>query len=329
LRVNRDRDRPGTILRFDLPDGRVAYGRVLEEGVIAVYRGIFGRTDPVPVGSRDYAFITGLDDGDMRRLEIVGMDPAMAPDDDIAPPSAIPPRLPTDRWIIYHRGAMRPSNEEEAVGLEITASWTLDQFVDRILGRRGGVHWGVTPRPAGEAADDAAPQPAGTPPLKGDSARHRLSVVLREAAVCPGVLFTGICPAGGWRAGPFPAAAWPPSAELETSLRAGPGWELPQWRLHVPKWPNQDGFGRAVDATLEAMVARGALVAWVGREGAIVTPDRLFLPEEMSDGVFAALTFDGRRYGRIVLDEPLRGVRDEHLLELRAATHGLAELPPV
>lgn len=326
--MSRKRDRPGTVLRFDLPEDRVAYGRVLEEGVIAVYRGIFGRDDPVPIGSRDYQFITSLDDRDMRRLEIVGMDPATTPIDDVAPPSAIPPHLPTDGWMIYYRGAIRPSTEEEAGGLEVTASWTLDQFVDRILGRRGGVVWDVEPRPSAKQVGDTPAKPATTTPPMGDAAREWLFVALDGKTLVPGVLLAGICPAGGWRPGSFREGAWPPSAELRTSLRSGPGWELPEWRLHVPEWPDQADFERAIGVTLDALVAGGARVAWVGVEDAIVTPGRLFLPEEMSDSVLAALTAHGRHYGRIVLDEPLVGISDEELLELRAATRGLAELPP-
>lgn len=118
------------------------------------------------------------------------------------------------------------------------------------------------------------------------------------------------------------------SAELDTSVLAGPGWEMPEWTLLLPEWPRQADFERAVTVTLEAMVSGGAVVAWVGYETDVVTPDGLFLPKWMSGGVFTALTFDGRRYGRILLDGPLAGISDEELLELRAATNGLAELPP-
>jgi hypothetical protein len=125
-------------VRILLPDGRIAFARVLRDASIAIYRGTWNGDDRPPIGSRDFVFVVGIYDADLLALPVVGSDPASG-DDDWPPPAAIRPILPRDRWKIYERGVIRESSLEEARSLELAAVWHIDQIIDRILGDR---RWG-------------------------------------------------------------------------------------------------------------------------------------------------------------------------------------------
>ena len=75
------RPRPGTVVRIDLPDGHAAFGRVLRDASVAVYRGIYGRADQPPLGSRDFAFVVGIYDRDLSALPVTGFDPGTEDED--------------------------------------------------------------------------------------------------------------------------------------------------------------------------------------------------------------------------------------------------------
>jgi hypothetical protein len=126
------------VVRIALPDGRIAFGRVLRDASIAIYRGIWNGNDRPPIGSRDFAFVVGIYDADLRALPVAGSDPASG-DDDWPPPMAIRPVLSGDHWKIYDRGVMRQSSAEGARSLEPAAVWHIDHIIDRVLGDR---RWG-------------------------------------------------------------------------------------------------------------------------------------------------------------------------------------------
>lgn len=123
------RPHPGTVVRIDLPSGP-AYGRVLRDASIAIYR-LNGDLSSPPIGSRDYEFVVGIYDTDLRRLPVVGFDQP-TDGDDWPPPVAIRPNLPGDSWRIYERGEIRPATSEQAGGLEAAAVWSIDQIADRL-----------------------------------------------------------------------------------------------------------------------------------------------------------------------------------------------------
>ena len=50
------------MVRIALPYGRIAFGRVLRDASIAIYRGTWNGDDRPPIGSRDFVFVVGIYD---------------------------------------------------------------------------------------------------------------------------------------------------------------------------------------------------------------------------------------------------------------------------
>lgn len=121
---------PGTVVRLDLPNGGSAFGRVLRDASIAIYRRDPNSSSP-PIGSRDYEFVVGIYAADLGRLPVVGYDPP-ADGDDWPPPAVVQPMLASDIWQIYERGVLRPASAEQAAGLEQAAVWSTSQITDHL-----------------------------------------------------------------------------------------------------------------------------------------------------------------------------------------------------
>ena len=130
------RPEAGDVVQIALPDGRFAYGRVLRDAALAVYRAISrGPNDP-PTGSRDYQFVVGVDDHALAGLPVVGHDPSANPDDDFPPPFSITDPITGDK-AVYHRGRIRPDADgSRTEGLEPAAVWELEHLISRIEGSR-------------------------------------------------------------------------------------------------------------------------------------------------------------------------------------------------
>src|SRR5439155_860643 len=110
-----------------------AYGKVLKDASIAVYRQLSDEPNKPPIGSRDYQFIVGIYKEDLANLKNVGVDRSKDEEDNWPPPSSIKDPL-NGSWRIYHKGQMRPSTEKEAAHLERAAGWHTHHIVDRIMG---------------------------------------------------------------------------------------------------------------------------------------------------------------------------------------------------
>ena len=83
---------------------------------------------------------------------------------------------------------------------------------------------------------------------------------------------------------------------------------------------------RAVRVTLQAMVDRGARVAWLGAEGVpFCDPPELFSPECMSGGVLGWITDSGEYSCELDPDRPIARAADDTLLKLRLHARGLAD----
>lgn len=70
----------------------------------------------------------------------------------------------------------------------------------------------------------------------------------------------------------------------------GEGWHVCGADLKVSEWPRPDQWNECIRSILQRMMDGDAWVAWCGFEGMFVDPPGLLSPEQMSGGVWAALT---------------------------------------
>jgi hypothetical protein len=127
----------GEVVQFALPDGRFAYGRVLNGGSVAFYRDTTEAPGNPPIGSRDFQFIVGVDRGTITSddVPIVGQDPAKSKHDDWAPNGSIQDPITGKRSLYDSRtGKITPSTPNQTQDLEPVASWAHHHIIDRLMG---------------------------------------------------------------------------------------------------------------------------------------------------------------------------------------------------
>jgi len=127
------RPKVGDVVQIELPNGGYAYGRVLRDASIAIYRQTSQISGRPPVGSRDYQFVVGVYDDVLNSgaCPVVGHDPSRDTDDEWPPPSYIRDPI-SGQASAYHKGIIIPATEEEIIGLERASVWDLDHIVERI-----------------------------------------------------------------------------------------------------------------------------------------------------------------------------------------------------
>lgn len=130
----RKRIKLGDVYAIPLPDGRYAFGRVFDDGGIAIYKYIGNSIEDIP-NQEDYQFIVGvykyvLQSGDW---PIVENRPFINEEDSCPPPQCIIDPI-DGSYSIYYNGEIRDSNKEECEGLEEAAVWADNHIIDRIMG---------------------------------------------------------------------------------------------------------------------------------------------------------------------------------------------------
>jgi len=130
----RPRPKLGSVVQFSLPNGRYAYGRVLNDAAVAFYSVTTDGPGEPPIGSREYQFVVGVDDRTLRgdAVSVVGFDPGVDEADDWPPPQAIWDPL-TGAPKLYVRGEIHRASIDEATGLEEAASWALVHLIPRLM----------------------------------------------------------------------------------------------------------------------------------------------------------------------------------------------------
>ena len=131
---------PGDVCEFDLGDGRYAYGRVLRDASVAVYRSTSSFQRQPPIGERDFAFIVGVYDDvpGSAACPVVGRDPFDDPTDAWPPPHKVVDPI-TQRVRIYHHGEIHEASDPAAAEkLEKATVWDLQHLIDRIRGSLSG-----------------------------------------------------------------------------------------------------------------------------------------------------------------------------------------------
>lgn len=156
-------------------------------------------------------------------------------------------------------------------------------------------------------------------------ARDNLTIFVDGDEV-PGIIVYGVFALGSGRPVDFPAASWISHPEPCSFRLVGNEWEILTWEIPIDAWPTGERWKRAVRVTLQAMVDRGARVAWLGAEGLpFCDPPELFSPECMSGGVLGWLTDAGEYDCDLDPDRPIAYAADDTLLELRHYARGLAD----
>lgn len=125
---------PGDVCAIPLGDGRYAFGRVLRDASIAVYRSTRESRDAPPLGERDFLFTVGVYDDipGSTKAPVVGHDAFESEADEWPPPYKIIDPI-TKVVRVYVHGEIRTADDPVAAqDFEKAAVWDLDHLVDRI-----------------------------------------------------------------------------------------------------------------------------------------------------------------------------------------------------
>jgi hypothetical protein len=119
----------------------------------------------------------------------------------------------------------------------------------------------------------------------------------------------------------FPLEKWPSGTEYRDHWLVNwqPGdsdWRVLRRDVHVLIWPAVQDWTSIIRDTLQSFASTGALVSWCGIEGHFVDPPSLFDAEQMSGGVWAALTRDGEFLCAAILGQAFQALKDEDLVRL-------------
>lgn len=124
----------GDVCELALGDGRFAYGRVLKDASIAVYRSTSMCPGAPPIGERDFLFTVGVYDDvpGSATAPVVGHDPFSCDEEAWPPPSKVVDPI-TGQVRIYHRGEIQKAEDPAAASrLEKAAVWDVRHIVERI-----------------------------------------------------------------------------------------------------------------------------------------------------------------------------------------------------
>ena len=132
--MSKRKARPGDVCQLALGDGRFAYGRVLKDASIAVYRSVSGRPNAPPIGEREFLFTVGVYDDipGSAAVPVVGHDVFSSEDEAWPPPYKVVDAI-SGQTRIYERGEIREVVDPvEASELEKASVWDLRHILERI-----------------------------------------------------------------------------------------------------------------------------------------------------------------------------------------------------
>lgn len=122
----------GSIVEIELPTGRFAYGRVLHDGALAVYRGTSDAPGNPPDPNSGHRFVVGIYEPDLRSLPVVAMSTFLSEEESWPPPFSVRDPI-TGGYSIYKRGSISPvSGDIDPSSLEPAAAWSIEQIRRRI-----------------------------------------------------------------------------------------------------------------------------------------------------------------------------------------------------
>lgn len=124
----------GDIYAIPLPNGMYAFGRVLKDAGIAIYKYTSNNIKDIPV-SEEYQFIVGVYKDVLQNgiWTVVSNRPFNNEEESWPPKQYIYDKI-NGSYSIYYKGEITPSTQEECQGLERAAVWDEHHIVDRIMG---------------------------------------------------------------------------------------------------------------------------------------------------------------------------------------------------
>jgi hypothetical protein len=103
----------GNLYGISLPDGKVAFGRLMRDATIAIYSHIGNDINDLPK-SEEYQFIVGIYKTDINKeLIYIKNIPFVNEDQEWPPPSYIHDMI-SDKYKIYNKGEITPSSKRSA-----------------------------------------------------------------------------------------------------------------------------------------------------------------------------------------------------------------------
>jgi len=130
----------GNLYGMPLPNGKFAFGRIMQDAGIAIYSYIGTDVNDLPV-NEEYQFIVGIYKTDIKKdLIYIKNIPFESEELEWPPPSYIYDVI-SGRYQIYHKGEVYSSCKEKCIGLEAAAVWHTNHIIDRIMGddKWGGI----------------------------------------------------------------------------------------------------------------------------------------------------------------------------------------------
>ena len=123
----------GDIYAIPLPDGKYAFGRVMKDAGIAIYKDISNNPHDIPT-VEEYQFIVGvyrdvLQSGDWQIVD----NRKFNNEEEAWPPKTYIKDVTSGEYSIYYKGEIIKSTEEECKGLERAAVWEGCLIIDRIM----------------------------------------------------------------------------------------------------------------------------------------------------------------------------------------------------
>jgi hypothetical protein len=124
----------GDIYAIPLPNGMYAFGRVMRDAGIAIYKYIGSSVEDIPK-TEEYQFIVGVYKDVLQggAWTVVGNRPFNNEEESWPPKEYILDQI-NGSYRIYHKGEMIPSTQEECEGLEEATVWDAHHIIDRIMG---------------------------------------------------------------------------------------------------------------------------------------------------------------------------------------------------
>ncbi|RHH66522.1 MULTISPECIES: Imm26 family immunity protein [Vagococcus] len=124
----------GDVYAIELPNGKYAFGRVMRESGLAVYKEIGNSIDDLP-SIEEYMFIISVFDYVFKESEwnfITNI--PFENEEESWPPKRSVYDMISKSYSIYYKGEFFPSTKEECENLESATVWGTKSLIDRIMG---------------------------------------------------------------------------------------------------------------------------------------------------------------------------------------------------
>lgn len=114
----------------------------------------------------------------------------------------------------------------------------------------------------------------------------------------------------------FPTFLWPEKTESKKHKLFGDDWVIWLWDVKFSTPPEE--WKKVTKDTLSYFIKYNAKISWCGLDGYFSEPPELFDPNEMSGGVYAALTPDDLFICHTDLHTEYRPLTDDELIFLKS-----------